>query len=185
MPYHYGASSSDVEWWPDSAEDGNQGDEDKTEEPKLQSSSPSSNDGWDYNVSAKGMYTKQALEASLTLLRDIAATSTKDWHEAVESFGPPEDEALRQTVTREEMERLLHRGKFLDEICRQVINALHERDMAVQKATSLEREVRLLRQDMIRLGENLYSSPCGSNFVRDVRRVATGLIQVGRDGSEG
>ena len=50
MPYHYGASSSDVEWWPDSAEDGNQGDEDKTEEPKLQSSSPSSNDGWDYNV---------------------------------------------------------------------------------------------------------------------------------------
>ena len=149
------------------------------------------------------MYTRQALEASLTLLRDIAATSTKDWHEAgvllapisyeyhlmffftVESFGPPEDEALRQTVTREEMERLLHRGKFLDEIRRQVINALHERDMAVQKATSLEREVRLLRQDMIRLGENLYSSPCGSNFVRDVRRVATGLIQVGRDGSEG
>ncbi|KAJ3716724.1 hypothetical protein DFJ43DRAFT_1043275 [Lentinula guzmanii] len=111
MPYHYGASSSDVEWWPDSAKDRNQGDEDKTEEPKSQSSSPSSNDGWDYNC--KGMYTKQALEASLTLLRDIAATSTKDWHEAVESFGPPEDEALCQMVTHEEMDNCFIVVNFL------------------------------------------------------------------------
>lgn len=82
------------------------------------------------------------------------------------------------------MDRLLHRGKFLDEIRRQVINALHERDTAIQKATSLEREVRLLRQDMIELGEDLYSSSCGPNSEHRIRRVAAGLIQVGRDGSE-
>ena len=49
MPYHYGAGSSDIEWWPDGNEDGNQGDEPKSQALQSWSSSPS-DDGWNYDV---------------------------------------------------------------------------------------------------------------------------------------
>ncbi|KAE9406394.1 hypothetical protein BT96DRAFT_987538 [Gymnopus androsaceus JB14] len=69
MPYHYGAGSSDVEWWPDGNEDGNQGDEAKSQAPQSWSSSPS-DDGWNYDV------------------RDIAATSMEEWHNADAPLAP-------------------------------------------------------------------------------------------------
>lgn len=104
------------------------------------------------------------------------------------TVGPAEPEnTLLTTVSEGEIKRLLHRGKFLNEIRRQIINAIHERDAAVQKADSLERELRNLRQDMIQLGENLYEASEETNrrnFTQDIRRVASGLINGGKYGSK-
>ncbi|KAE9396380.1 hypothetical protein BT96DRAFT_922147 [Gymnopus androsaceus JB14] len=75
------------------------------------------------------------------------------------TVGPAEPEnTLLTTVSEGEIKRLLHCGKFLNEIRRQIINVIHERNAAVQKSDSLEWELRNLRQDMIQLGENLYEA---------------------------
>lgn len=69
MPYHYGTSSSDVEWWPDSTDDENQGKDDQTEEPESRSSSPSSdasNGGWDYDLRYVVVFIKKCLMSHYT-----------------------------------------------------------------------------------------------------------------------
>ncbi|KAJ3931066.1 MAG: hypothetical protein NXY57DRAFT_962108 [Lentinula lateritia] len=184
MPYHYGSSSSDIEYRLTDEEGEGEGEEaeQKTQDPELQRQSRSASwlNEWDH-FDSNVISTKRALDAALTLLRDISDTSTREWHEAIGDERP-----LSQSVSQQEVERILHRGKFIDEIRRQVINALCERDVAIQKTNSLEFELFRLRQDMCRAGENLYAASNGTDdplIMRDIRRVASGLIEGGKYGS--
>ncbi|KAJ3912593.1 hypothetical protein F5877DRAFT_72265 [Lentinula edodes] len=187
--------SDEPPYWPyeppgqserDSSEPDYEGMEESSDEelPVKRGPSPSWLDGWD-DFHSNSIHSSSGVTVALRLLREISGMSWKEWEA---TMGAPEEGSPSSYVTTEEMERLLERGELLEEIRRQVINCLSERDTALRHANAARYELSKLRQDVIGVGEALLQAARETNhpnFPKDLQKVAMELIQHGIKGSKG
>ncbi|KAJ3911295.1 hypothetical protein F5877DRAFT_86181 [Lentinula edodes] len=145
--------------------------------------SPSWLDGWD-DFHSNNVHSSSGVTIALRLLREISGMSWKEWEA---TMGAPEEGSPSSYVTPEDMERLLERGELLEEIRRQVINCLSERDTALRHANATRYELSKLRQDVVGVGEALLQAAGETNhpnFQKNLQKVARELIQHGIKGSK-
>ncbi|KAJ3803861.1 hypothetical protein F5876DRAFT_71107, partial [Lentinula aff. lateritia] len=133
---------------------------------------------------SNNVHSSSGVTIALRLLREISGMSWKEWEA---TMGAPEEGSPSSYVTPEDMERLLERGELLEEIRRQVINCLSERDTALRHANAARYELSKLRQDVVGVGEALLQAAGETNhpnFQKNLQKVATELIQHGIKGSK-